>query len=682
MSVNLPQVKYDLMSLGGGLDQVTPTLSLNPGVARRCTNFECSVNGGYTRIQGYERFDGRLNPSDATYSILNVQLTQPLAVGDVITGQSSGATATVLLIIDNENVAITNEVGLFIFGESILENAIVVGTIVEIVGIDADGLTDAQYKHLAANVRRSAITEVPGDGSVLGVVFYNGIVYAWRNDATNVKAELYKSSSSGWTLVPLGIELKFDQGEKLIVDGNTVVGQTSAATGIVKRVVLESGSFANGNATGRLIFSTVSGTFQNGEQIRVTNQKYARALGAQTNITMLPDGRFEMVVGNFGGGANNSKVYGCDGKNRAFEFDGEIFVPIQTGMIVDKPQHVVVHAQHLFLSFGSSLQFSSIAKPYQWVPLLGAGELVVNDQITNLLILPGDQSSGALGVYTRKDTNVLYGTSSQNFQLVNLNSGTGALAYTAQTMDSAYVLDDRGVLSMSAAQNFGNFDTSSLTLNIRPYVQLRRNLATASLVNREKAQYRVFFSDGAALYITIVNGKMLGSMPMQMPNAVTCAFEGETLDGFSTAFFGSTNGFVYRLDAGTSFDGADIPANVTLVFNALSSPRIRKRYRKASMELTGDSYAEIQVAYNLGYRSIEIGQDVVKSYNSDLRNTYWDDMQWDNFVFDGQEISPSEIEVEGTAENIAFNISSVSKIFEPFTVNSIMLHYTLRRGIR
>jgi len=679
--MQLPRVQYDLISLGGGLDQVTPTLALKPGVARRAANFEASVNGGYTRIQGYERFDGRPNPSEATYTILTCQLVQAVAVGDTLTGQTSGATA-IVMDIDGDNVVVTKEVGFFASGEVLLDGATPVGAIVEVAGVAADGLTDAEYKAQAADVRRADITVVPGEGPVRGVVYYQGNVYAWRNDAANVKAELYESSSNGWTLVPLGVELKFNQGEKEIFDGDTVTGQNSGATGVVKRVVLESGSWGNNNAQGRLIFATVTGTFTVGEQIRVSNQKYASVVAAQTAITMLPNGRFEMVVGNFGGGPGNTKVYGCDGVNRGFEFDGEVFVPINTGMVLDKPNHVAVHKQHLFLSFGSSLQFSAIAEPYQWTPLLGAGELAMNDIITNLLLLPGDQSSGALGVFTRNDTNILYGTSSSDFQLVTLSSGTGAIAYTAQMMDAAYVLDDRGVLSMSAAQNFGNFDTASLTLNIRPYIQFRRNLATASLLNREKAQYRVFFSDGAAVYITIANGQMLGAMPVQFDNPVTCAFEGETPDGSSTAFFGSTNGFVYRLDAGTSFDGAPISANLSLVFNSIKSPRIRKRYRKASIELTGDSYAEIQVAYDLGYRSADVAQPGNTAYEADLRGSFWDGMQWDNFVFDGNELSPSEVEVEGTAENIAISISATSDLFRPFTVNSILLHYSLRRGLR
>jgi hypothetical protein len=107
-----------------------------------------------------------------------------------------------------------------------------------------------------------------------------------------------------------------------------------------------------------------------------------------------------------------------------------------------------------------------------------------------------------------------------------------------------------------------------------------------------------------------------------------------------------------------------------------------KRYRKASVEITGDSYAEIQFGYDLGYRKESITQPVDLSYQNDLRSSYWDEMIWDNFVWDGSDVSPSEIEVTGTAENMAIRISTVSDLFEPFTVNNIIVHYTQRRGLR
>lgn len=681
MLLQTPPTRYDLIRLKGGLDQVTPTLSLPPGVARRAANFEASITGGYTRIAGYERYDGRPNPSDAIYNILECTLSAAITVGQVVQGQASAATGEVIAI-NGSNVIVTRETSAFVAGEGIAVGGVGKGTINQVLGVAADGLTDATYKALAADEYRTDIAAVPGEGSVLGVAYYLGVVYAWRNAVGGASAKMYKSTSSGWTQVSLGKELYFSHGTSAVADGETVTGSSSGATGVVARMVLEDGTWASNDATGRLILSSSTGTFTAGENLTVGGSLHCKAVGAATQIVLAPGGRYEVVVANFGGGTSNYKLYGVSGTNRAFEFNGTTYVPINTGMAVDTPDHIAFHKQHLFLSFVASLQFSALGYPYQWTPLLGAGELALNGPVTNLLPLPGDQSSGALGVYTRNDTSVLYGTSSSNFQLSTFNSGTGAIPYTAQNMDSAYVLDDRGVISLGTSLNFGNFTPASLTMNIRPFVQQRRNLASGSSLNREKGQYRIFFSDSYALYMTILNGKLLGSMPIQFANPVTCIVEGETPDGTATAFFGSDNGFVYRLDAGTSFDGAPIPANINLVYNSVNSPRILKRYRKASVELTGDSYAEISFGYDLAYRSAYIDQASDSSAENDLRSAYWDGMAWDNFVWDGSDISPSEIEVNGTAENMAIRISSVSAIFQPFTVNNIIVHYTPRRGLR
>lgn len=682
MPLQTPPVKYDLARLQGGLDQVTPMLSLPPGVCRAASNFEHSITGGYTRIAGYDRYDGRPNPSDATYLLLTITTVATISVGQTITGNSSAATGKVIAI-DGDSFAVTRVSGTFVVGENIKVGGVTKGSLTNILGIESDPKLDAQYRLLAADDYRADIQVVPGEGSILGVAFYDGVVYAWRNAVGGLSANMYKSTGSGWVQVALGYELKFDGGTAAISDNAVVTGATSGATGTVKRVVLESGTWGAGTATGRLIFASITGTFQDNENLQVSGATKAIADGTQAAITLAPSGRVETTVANFGGGTINKKLYGCDGKNRAFEYDGTTYVPIKTGMSIDTPKHIAFHKQHLFLTFDHSLQFSALGDPYQWAPLLGAGELAMNDIITNLLVMPGDQSTGALGVYTRSDTSILYGTDSSTFKLTNFNTGTGAIAYTAQTLDQAYVLDDRGVIGLNATLNYGNFSPTSLTMNLRPFVQIRRNLATASVVNREKSQYRVFFSDGTGLYLTILNGKFLGAMPVQFSHPVTCAVEGEKPDGTETCFFGSTNGFVYRLDAGTSFDGGIIPASFNLVINSIGSPRILKRYRKASVEMTGDSYAEFAFGYDLGYRSESISQPLDQDIVNNLRaGYYWDGFVWDNFVWDGSDVSPAEVEVNGTAENIAVRFTSVSNLFQPFTVNSVILHYTPRRGLR
>jgi len=336
MPLTTPPVQYDLIRLAGGLDQVTPTLSLPPGVARRAANFECSITGGYTRIAGYERYDGRPNPSDANYNILDCALTGTVAVGNTIVGSASAATGKVIAL-SGTKIIITRETGTLLSGEQITVSSTVVGTITLVEGVAADGLEDATYKGLAADDYRADIQTVPGSGSILGVAYYKGDVYAWRNAVGGATANMYKSTSSGWTQVVLGKELGFDTGSNIINDGETVTGQSSGATAVVARVVLQSGTWGSSTAAGRLICSSTTGTFTVGENLRIGATVHAHATTVATQITLAPNGHYETVIANFGGGTQNYKIYGCDQVNRAFEFDGTTYVPIRTGM--EMPWH-------------------------------------------------------------------------------------------------------------------------------------------------------------------------------------------------------------------------------------------------------------------------------------------------------------------------------------------------------
>ena len=677
------KVQYDLIRMSGGLDQVTPTLSLKPGVARDSVNFEASITGGYSRIAGYERFDGRPNPSDANYAVLTVNITGAISVGQTITGATSSATGVVILV-SGSTVVYTKGVSAFLAAETVRVGGVAQGTVTALGGAGgANARTIAEYLSLAADNYRADIGPVPGSGPIRGVAYYNGAAYAWRNNAGATALVMHRATSSGWSAVPLGVTLAFHDGTGEILAGQTVVGGTSGATGVVTRVVVQSGSFTGApHAIGILVFASVTGTFVNNEHINVGGTKKAQATGAQVQTSAAPSGRVETTISNFGGGTASTRMYGCDGQNKAFEFDGTVYVPISTGMAVDKPTHIVAHKQHLFLSFGSSVQFSAIGNPLSWTPVLGAGEIALVDDVTGFMVQPGDQSTGAMAIYSDSNTFILYGSSSENFNLVSYNIGTGAKAYSAQNIGQTYVFDDRGVINLQAAQNYGNFDSAALTMSIRPFTQQRRNLLACSGVNREKGQYRIFFSDGYGLYLTFINGQMAGAMPVQFPNPATCMCEGQKPDGSETSFFGSDNGYVYRLDAGTSFDGQEISANMVLVFNAINSPRVIKQYRRASLEITGTSYAEFSFNYELGYGSTEYEQPILRSYESNLVASFWDRVMWDAFIWDGRTLAPSEVEVEGSAENIAIRVASISSIYDSFTINSVILHYSPRRGLR
>ena len=684
-----PPVQYDPFKLAGGLDLVTPTQSLPPGVARSALNFECSVTGGYTRIAGYEAYDGRPSPNAATIQLVTLTKPASLAIGVTITNQSSSASGAVVAMVGN-SIVYTQAVGTFAIGDVVSHGATVLGTVTATLSYPTDTGLLAQYQVTAASVYRQAIGAVGGaacSGPVVGLQSLNGTLYAWRPNAAGTGLTIWKATSSGWVQVTLGWTLAYNTAvSNQPAEGTTIVGGTSGATGVLARAALDSSpTWAGGS--GRFVLSATTGTFVNGEALKVGGTQIATCGGIAAPIVLTYNGtnRVETCISNIVGATGSTRIYGADGVNNGFEFDGSVYVPILTGMSPDNPLHVLVNKNVLFLTYGGSVNASVTGSPYCFSAVLGGAELVMPLAVTGMLAMPGNQVTAAAAFFTRNDTYMLYGVAGggSGWNLVSFDRGTGGNAYTSQTISDGYVLDDKGVVALATTLNYGNFDSSTLTFHLRPFIQSHRGLATAAGINREKSQYRVFYSDGFGLYVTIVNGKAIGSMPVLFPNPVNCWAEADDLSKTGeVSYFGSTNGYVYKMDVGPNFDGLPIAANLLLNFNSVNTPRYLKRYRRASLEVTGSGYAQFAFGYLLGYGTLDIEQPSNQVQGVPFANDNWDSFTWDEFTWDIMSLAPVEIDVEGCAQNIALAINSNSNLCQPFTINSATLNYSLRRGIR
>jgi len=683
MKSDLPPVKTQFIPFAGGLDTDTPAISKRDGTCREAQNFECSINGGYSRVAGYERFDGQAAPSDAAYAVLGVTVTGSFAVGNTITGVDSTATGVIVAVPDSTSLVITKITGTFNSSEVLNVGGSPQGSTTSLAIVDGASTASLhnQYKNLAADSYRSDIAAVTGSGDILGVVMLNDVVYAFRNNAGGTAAAIYKSSSSGWTAVTLHHELAFTAGGAAEpAEGETIT--QGGVTATLKRVVLTSGTWGGSTAAGRLIVTTPAGGNFAAGAITFSGGAAATASGAQTAITILPDGRYEFDIYNFGGGVNTNAIYGCDGVNRGFEFDGTIYVPITTGMTTDTPDHVAGHKNHLFFSFGESVQHSSTGFPYQWSPVTGASEIAMGDDVTAFMPLPSSETAGALAIYSRNKTSVLYGSSSSDWNLVTTTEEAGALPYTVQYVGSAIQFDDRGITSLAATQAYGNFASATLSQHITTWLTGKRSASRASCICRDKNQYRLFFTDNYGVFLTIANGKVVGLMPVLFADAIKCIWSSEKADGSEAIYFGSSSGWVYQMEKGTSFDGDAIEAYLYLAFNFGKSPRINKRYRRAVFELSGSGYAGFNFTYELGYAATTIPQPSTTTLETSFRQVNWDTFVWDAFVWDGTTLAPSDANMLGTAENVSIIVTSNSDYYSPVTFSGVILQYTPRRLLR
>jgi hypothetical protein len=678
--IKMPPVEYEQIQLQGGMDQITPTLSLKPGVCRDAVNYECLEFGGYGRIGGYERFSGQPSPSAAVYALLYVDsFTNTPSAGQTIENGTATASGYIIAVGSNY-IAYTKSTGSFTVGDTLKVGATDIGTQVDPDGAVSSQL-NAQYLNLAANAYRADIAPPTGSGPIRGGFLYNDIVYCVRDNVGGTAANLWKQSTSGWVQVALFQEVSFTAGGAVApADGETLT--QGGVTATIKRAVKETGDWVGNTAAGRFIVTSVAGgNFAAGAATASGGATFTLS-GAETDITLLPGGKGEAVQANFTGQLSATRIYHVDGVNRCFEFDGTTVVPIVTGVTPDTPKHVAAFKKHLHLAIQSSSFNSNIGDPYGYTAVGGAAEQACGDTITNYQLQPGTTDSGAMTIYCRNNTLMLYGTSAADWNLVTYSNGVGALDYTAQNMAQAFTMDDRGVFALNASLNFGNFDSASLTNLIRPFIAQHRTKVSCSSLDRTKSQYRVFFSDGYGLYITVVNGKNMGCMPVFFPVYANVAWEGTLSNGELVKFIGGSDGNVHQMDMGSSFDGVAINGYVQFNWAAAKGSRVLKRYRKASFEVSGNGYAAIDFGYQLGYGSSDIQQPNTSSYATPFTPSFWDSFTWDNFFWDGRTLFPTECEMSGTGENVQVTLASNSSDYLPFAINSAILHYSVRRGLR
>ncbi|HEY5799978.1 MAG TPA: hypothetical protein VIT92_07145 [Burkholderiaceae bacterium] len=671
------QTRTDYAKLGGGVDQVSPALSIKPGYAISAINYEPEVFGGYRRIDGFERFDGRAAPSAATYLYTTANITGVVAAGNAVTGVTSGATA-VVAVVGAGVLALTKAVGTFVAGEVLNVSSAPVATLTmaPLLRGYPDGYGDAVALNAAADQYRADIAAVPGSGAIRGVWMYKGVAYAFRDNVGATACVLHKSTVAGWVAVDLGYEVAFSNANVSVGEGDTLT--QGGVTAVIKRIALHTGTLASGTNTGRLILSTLAGGNFAAGAATSTGGGSITLGGAQTAITQLPGGRYEFCNYNFAGSTDTFRVYGCDGVNRAFEFDGATFAPITTGMAEDKPTYICAHRNMLFLSFRASLQNSGVAEPFKWTTVTGASEIGMGDDITGMLTQPGE----VLAVFSRNSTRQLLGASRAEFKLDVLAPEVGAIGRTVQNVGMAYALDDRGITQITRTQAYGNFNSGTVSRLAQPLIDALRSKVVASAVYRARNQYRLFANDGTGVILTVEGDKVVGITSLSYPITVSCACSGEDSTGKDIVLLGAANGFVYQADKGSSFDGEEIEAFLRPVFNNSRSPRERKRYRKAVLEMAAVAYSSIRVQPEFSYGDESIASHTLQTAEVQGGGGYYDFDNYETIYYDGRVVQSPEFPINGTGTNIAINFYSKTDIDLGHTLQGVLLHYTPRRLAR
>ena len=484
--------------------------------------------------------------------------------------------------------------------------------------------------------------------------------------------------------------ISFDGGDVEILVGDVVQGLTSGETATVKKIQLASGAWSTDDAAGDLSVIDNTGTWTDGEEIHVLGAKraivdgasqpsgktIANAYGTQYAQTIQPNGSYDFVNFNFEGEEGIETMYGANGVDNAFEFDGTNFTKIRTGTTSDIPSYVEAYKNHLFLSFANgSVQNSGLQLPTVFSTTMGAADIVVGDSVTGMSV----ESKDALAIFGRNNTYVLYGKTKDDWNLTTFYTGSGAVDGTVQKVHTTIFLDDRGLTSLGSTLSYGDFKQSIISEKVDPLIQKYKSLITTALRVRDKNQYRLYFNDKTGIAMTFINGKNEGIMPFTMLDQITCSCSTEDSNGDEVLYGGFDDGYVRRIDSGTSFDGGSVAAFVRLAYYHYGTPQLKKRFREILLELAADTSTTLNIYPDFNYGDGTV--PTATTYDVTVSNDEWnvDDVSNDSLGI--TVVDKARARIQGVGENMGILIKNASIYDKPVTLQGAVVQYT-DRGLK
>jgi len=383
------------------------------------------------------------------------------------------------------------------------------------------------------------------------------------------------------------------------------------------------------------------------------------------------------------------KLFIVDGSSKPFIFDGNAGTLTElTSLSGDFTgcDFVVQFANHLFLANGQNLFFSAPYKDTDFSVGSGGGVINITDDVTDLIVFREQ-----LIVFGKTVIKRITGNSIADFQLHDISTDLGAIQPdTAKEVSGDVVfLGPDGIRTLGATDRIGDFNLAVLSKPIQSQVTnfVDNSSAFCSLVIRNKSQYRLFgyasgVSDASSLGVIasqIGEGQFAWAETRGINARVSFS---EYVDDEERIYFANDDGYVYRLERGSSFDGQNILATFASPFLTFQDPRLRKTFYKA--HLYADPTGSVEVDFQLILDFDRANTSVVQPNIIPLANNTSNFSRFGSpsatygtaTYGSGNVDSILETQIIGSAYNASITLTS-NDINPPFSLDAIIIEFAI-----
>jgi len=648
---------YPVEFRGGLITNLSPLQqgTNSPGSARILRNFEPSVEGGYRRVEGFDKYDSNIIPPYG----------EP-----VVHGASQSGTTLIIGAIHTTPVA----------GDT-LEIAGVSGTYT----IASGGVSFDATNNRATLTLSTSLASSPANAAV--VTFktttsnYVTIgVASWEDSAIVCKnADIFKSGGSGFTKInvpdygtPL-VNAGSQTGSSLAIDGLTSApqaGDVFKVAGIDKvYTVLANATVSSGGATLSI------------------NPALASSPDDDAVITFLSTSRegankTRFAKYNFNG---TEKIALVDGLNEPALYDNTTFT-----VLLDAPTDVIGATfvaevkNHLFFAKGSTVTFTAPYSDTDFSVANGGGNINVGGTVTALAVFRQQ-----LIIFTETSIHQLTGNTVADFNLQPITTDIGCIdSDTVQEIGGDVMfLGPDGLRLVSGTDRIGDFGLAVVSKTIQDTMTrfISANTSFTSCVIREKSQYRIL---GFNNNITQENAQ--GILATQfapqggdnMAWAETRGIRANVADSnynqnTEVVLFSHDDGYLYQMESGNSFDGANIKTTFATPHMPISDPRRRKTFYKLFLYTDPQGSVSFNVSLKLDFDS----QGTIQPAPLSILNTqgvvgFFGTGTFGSTKFGTKLLKLFEAQVVGSGFTVSFQFDS-DDTNPPYSIDALTVEYGL-----
>lgn len=564
-----------------------------------------------------------------------------------------------------------------------------------------------QYDDDDREAQRALIDPVPGASSVLGVNTNGGELIACRDNVGITATEFFEATPTGWSAAISGAEVvEFEVGadtEALlflgIQPGDVITGSVSGETATVVSITTESGSWQSPgpeDAQGKMVIKDSTGTFDNTDVFSNGGTSTAEMVtDSQNDFVLEPTGSYEFKNGKFDLFADHQReeiAFFTNGVNYPCYHDGTNIVPILHTALPDNEgvyaTYLAEFKNRLFIAYPDGrLWYSGVGNPLDYDTAIGgAGVVYMEDEITGLQVAPGDvlvvfgrnsiQMIQSIGDVQSADNGTM-----MDYKFINktYSKRSGCIPNTNERiLGQLMFMDDRGLTQLEATDKFGDFTYNSLSKNVQRTILRQKTAILGSLVDRVKNQYRLFFDDKTGIIFTFDMEKVVkGATFFTYLTTPTYLHDGEDVDGYSHKYMGTADGYVMKIDSGTSFNGEEIETLMSTSFFHYGTPTKWKRFRKATLEGQAEKDLIIYARTDFNYKDPRMPGSNLINYTTTATGGVWGYDSWGSFQYGSGAAESPSINIRGYGVNMGLTMMTSNKYTEPHIYNSMTVEYSI-----